>query len=276
MNADELERLELRLLFEALHQRYGYDFRDYAEASILRRVRTFLPMAACTTLSELIPRVLHDPGVFSRLVQAISVPVTEMFRDPFVYQALREQVLTVLKTWPFTKIWHAGCATGEEAYSMAILLHEAALADRATIYGTDFNDDALATAREGIYALDRMQRFTKSYQEAGGRRSFADYYHARYASAVLAPSLKASVTFTNHNLVVDGELGEMHLIVCRNVLIYFNRELQNRVLSLFADSLVHGGFLCIGPKEDLRFSDVAHRFEPVDATARIYRRIGSL
>lgn len=275
MTDDALERLELRLLFEALHARHGYDFRGYAEASILRRVRSFLPAAGCTHIAELIPKVLRDDALFSGLVQAISVPVTEMFRDPFVYRALRAQVLPVLKTWPFAKIWHAGCATGEEVYSMAVLLAEAELSDRSTIYGTDFNDNALRTARAGIYPLEQMQRFTKSYQEAGGLRSFAEYYHARYESAALDASLKANLMFANHNLTVDGELGEMHLIVCRNVLIYFNRDLQDRVLSMFADSLVHGGFLCIGPKEDLKFSSAADQFEVVDRTARIYRRIGS-
>ena len=274
MNTTEIEDIELRLLLQALYLRYGYDFRSYAQASVDRRVRSFLPSCDASRISELIPKVLHDEAVFSRLVQTLSITVTDMFRDPFVYRALREHVAPVLKTWPNVKVWHAGCATGEEVYSTAILLQEEGLYDRTTVYATDFNDDALSKARDGIYELDRMQEFTRSYQEAGGKRSFSDYYHARYEAAAVGAGLKKNVTFVNHNLATDSSFGEMHLIVCRNVLIYFNRELQDRALSLFAESLVHGGFLCIGTHEDLQFSAVADRFEQVDCSARIYKRVG--
>jgi chemotaxis protein methyltransferase CheR len=275
MTDSEIEEVEITLLLEAVFRRYGYDFRCYARASVGRRVRGLLPSCGCASVADLIPKVLHDQDVFARLAQVLSITVTEMFRDPFVYRALRDQVLPVLRTWPRIKVWHAGCATGEEVYSLAILLTEEGLYDRATIYATDFNDDAIARAREGIYDLDRMREFTKAYQEAGGRRSFADYYHARYASAVVAAGLKAHITFANHNLAVDRVFGEMHLVICRNVLIYFNRELQDRVLSLFSESLVNGGFLCLGTKEDLRFSPAAREFEEVDRKARVYKRVMS-
>ena len=272
MNPDQIEAIELSLLLETLFLRYGYDFRSYARASVERRVRNFLPSCNCARISDLIPRVLHEEALFSQLVQTLSISVTEMFRDPFVYQTLAEKVFPVLHTWPYVKVWHAGCATGEEAYSMAILLREEGIYDRCTLYATDFNDQSLAQAREGIYGLDQVREWTASYQAAGGRATFGDYYHARYGSAVLAPDLRSRLTFANHNLAIDGIFGEMHLVVCRNVLIYFNRELQDRVLTLFAESLVHGGFLCIGTKEDLQFSSVAPLFDVVDAKARIYKR----
>jgi len=272
MNEYEIRDIELNLLLEALYQRYGYDFRSYARASIDRRVRSFLVTAGCASISALIPMIMHDETVFSRLAQALSITVTEMFRDPFVYRAMRQQVIPILRTWPHIKVWHAGCATGEEVYSVAILLHEEGLYERSIIYATDFNDEALARARDGIYELDRMREFTKSYQEAGGRNSFSDYYHARYNSAVISPRLKSNITFANHNLAADGVFGEMHLVICRNVLIYFNGDLKNRALKLFSDSLVNGGFLCIGTKEDLQFSSVASGFSVVDQKARIYKR----
>lgn len=273
MKSDDIDDIELNLLLDAVFQRYGYDFRSYARASVERRVRSFLPSAGCQRVSELIPLLLHDEAVFAALVQALSITVTDMFRDPFVYRALRQVVVPVLRTWPHVKVWHAGCATGEEVYSTAIVLQEEGLYERTTLYATDYNDEALAKAREGIYAIDRVREFTKAYQDAGGQGSFADYYHARYEAAAIGSELKRNLTFANHNLATDGAFGEMHLVVCRNVLIYFNRDLQDRVLSLFAESLVNGGFLCIGTHEDLQFSSVADAFEEVDRAARIYRRV---
>ncbi len=272
MNAADLESLEVDLLLEAIYQRYGYDFRSYARASIDRRVRQFMSSRGVDQISELIPRVLHDMEFFSQLARYFSIAVTEMFRDPFVYRVLREEVLTILRTYPFVKIWHAGCATGEEVYSLAIMLQEEGLYDRVTIYGTDFNDEVLERARQGIYPADRIQEFTRNYRDAGGKRSFSEYYHAQYDSAVLNAELKQRITFANHNLVTDAVFGEMHLVVCRNVLIYFNRELQNRALGLFEESLVRGGFLCLGTKEDLHLTAVAGSFETVDSKARIYKK----
>ena len=259
-------------MLEAVFQRYGYDFRSYARASIERRVRQFLTTSGCQSVSEMIPRVMHDEQFFSRLAQSFSISVTEMFRDPFFYAALRQKVIPLLKTWPHVKIWHAGCATGEEVYSLAIVLKEAGLLERATIYATDFNDAALGKAREGIYALERVRQATENYQQSGGKEFFSDYYHARYDAATMDGALRQRITFSNHNLASDNAFGEMHLVFCRNVLIYFNRELQNRALGLFTESLVHGGFLCLGSKEDLQFTEVSADYAKVDDRARIYKR----
>lgn len=267
-----IENIEIDLLLEAIYRRWGFDFRSYARASIERRTAQFLPSAGCTFVAELIPKVLRDAGLFSRLARHFSIPVTELFRDPWVYLALREKVLPMLKTWPHIKVWHAGCATGEEVHSMAIMLKEEGLYDRTTIYATDFNDEALELSRLGIYEIARLKEASRNYQRAGGRTSLAEYYHARYEAAAMDTALRERVVFSGHNLATDAAFGEMHLILCRNVLIYFNRELQERVLGLFTESLVHGGFLCLGTKEDLRFSSVNGQYEVVDRKARIYRK----
>lgn len=272
MNRAETERIEIELLLEAIFQRYGYDFRSYSRASIERRTRQFLTTSGCASVSEMIPRVLHDEQFFSRLAQSFSISVTEMFRDPFFYAALREKVVPLLKTWPHVKIWHAGCATGEEVYSLAIVLEEAGLLERATIYATDFNDAALSKAREGNYELSKLRQATENYQQSGGTESFSDYYHARYDAATMDGALRQRITFSNHNLASDSAFGDMHLVFCRNVLIYFNRELQNRALGLLTESLVHGGFLCLGSKEDLQFTQVSDDYAKVDERARIYKR----
>ena len=272
MKSTEIERIETDLLLEAIFQRHGYDFRSYARASIERRIRQFLSGSGCASVSEMIPRVLHDREFFSRLARYFSISVTEMFRDPFVYRLLRERVVPLLKTWPFFKIWHAGCATGEEAYSLAIVLKEEGIYDRATIYATDFNDEALERAREGVYEVSKMKAATRYYQQSGGRSSFSDHYHAHYAAAVMDSSLKERMTFANHNLAVDEAFGEMHLVICRNVLIYFNRELQNRALGLLTESLVHGGLLCLGTKENLLLTDLAPRYDVMEGKARLYKR----
>ncbi len=268
----EFEAIEIDLLLEAIFRRYGYDFRSYARASIERRIRLFLSASGCSSISGMIPKVIHDKEFFSRLVRYFSVSVTEMFRDPSVYRVVREKVVPLLKTWPHIKIWLAGCATGEEVYSLAILLKEEGLYERATIYATDFSDEALACAREGIYDLAKLQDATRNYQKAGGKRSFSEYYLARYDAATMDASLKGKIVFSSHNLAMDGVFGDMHLIFCRNVLIYFNRDLQNRALTLFTDSLVHGGYLCLGTKETLQFTDVSHCYDVVDGKARIYKK----
>ena len=272
MKQNEIEHIEINLLLDAMVHRYGYDFRSYARASVERRIKNFLTTTPYEKISEMIPIILHDEAAFSSLAQSFSVTVTEMFRDPFFYRALREKVIPVLKTWPYIKVWHAGCATGEEVYSMAILLSEEDLLARATIYATDFNDASLATAKEGIYELERIKAFSKSYQEAGGKHAFSDYYHAKYDSAVMNGALKKRITFANHNLAADQAFGEMHLILCRNVLIYFNRELQNRALHIFFESLVNGGYLCLGTREDIHFSAVATLFQEVNGRAKIFKR----
>ncbi len=270
-----VEQIEMDLLLEAIYQRWGYDFRSYARASLERRATQFLARSGCSSIGELIPRVLRDASLFSSLVRSFSVSVTELFRDPAVYLALREEVVPLLRTWPHIKVWHAGCATGEEVYSLAIVLTEEDLYERATIYATDFNDEALESARRGIYEISRLSDASRGYQLAGGKSSLANYYHACYGAAAMDASLRRRIVFSSHNLATDATFGEMHLILCRNVLIYFNRELQDRVIGLFTQSLVRGGFLCLGTKEDLRFSARGSSYETVNPTARLYRSRGA-
>ncbi|MDD2468127.1 MAG: protein-glutamate O-methyltransferase CheR [Desulfobulbus sp.] len=267
-----IESVEIDLLLEAIYLRYGYDFRSYARASIERRIRQFLSGSGCVLVSEMIPKVLHDRDFFSRLARYLSISVTELFRDPWVYRTVREKVTPILRTWPHIKVWHAGCATGEEVYSLAILLKEERLYDHATIYATDFNDESLDHARSGIYEMQKIKEATRKYQQTGGKKSFSEYYHARYESVAMDNALKERIVFSSHNLASDSVFGEMHLVFCRNVLIYFNSDLQNRVLRLFSESLVHGGFLCLGPKEDLRFTSEYDHYEVVDDKARIYKK----
>ena len=274
MNKGEIENIEIELLLEAIHRRYGYDFRSYARASIERRIGQFMSHAGFSRICEIIPQLLDNPDLFSELVQYFSISVTEMFRDPFVYCAIRQDLVPLLRTWHHVKIWHAGCATGQEVYSLAIVLKEEGLYDRTTIYATDFNDSCLETARAGIYRPRDIQEATRNYQKAGGRNSFSRYYHSMYDAVQMDNQLRDRITWANHNLVTDGVFGEMHLVCCRNVLIYFNQDLQNRVLRVFTDSLVNGGFLCLGTKEDLRFTEVSGHYESVDAKAKIYKKRG--
>ncbi len=272
ISPDDLARIEIGLLLEAICQRYGYDFRSYARETIDRRVGQFVTDAKLASVAELIGRVLREPSLFYRLLGYFSVNVTSLFRDPFVYAALRRRVLPVLRTWPHIKVWDAGCATGEEVYSLAILLSEEGLYDRSTLYATDISAPAIATAKAGIYSLDTILRGSAQYLEAGGRGSLSDYYHARYEAAAIDPALRRGVTFARHNLAMDASFGEMQLVVCRNVLIYFNRALQDHVLELLWESLDNGGFLCLGDKETIAFTSVADRFEVVDDEARIYKK----
>jgi chemotaxis protein methyltransferase CheR len=272
MNFDEIEKIELELFLDAIHLRYGYDFRHYARASIRRRVRHILGKSEYKHISDLIPLLLHDEQFAHKAIYDFSITVTEMFRDPDFYRAVRGKVAPYLKTYPFIKIWVAGCATGEEVYSVAILLQEEKLYNRVKIYGTDINDIALKKASDGIYALKDVQQYTASYQKAGGLQSFADYYHAEYNSAIMDQSLKSNLIFTNHNLATDNSFSEVQVIFCRNVLIYFDRSLQNWVLNTFANSLSRGGFLCLGSKETLEFSTVYDQFKVIDAEQRIYQK----
>ncbi|MGA1874782.1 MAG: CheR family methyltransferase [bacterium] len=273
MEKREIENRELDLLLETIYQHYGYDFRHYSKASMKRRVKQFLSKSDCSDIMEMTSKVVSDKSFFALLVQDLSITVTEMFRDPGFYRALRQYVVPYLKTYPFIKVWHAGCATGEEVYSMAILLKEEGFYDRAIMYATDFNDAALQKAKEGIYPLEYIQSYTTNYQKAGGTGSFSEYYYARYDSVIMNKSLKKNITFANHNLVTDSAFGEMHLILCRNVLIYFDKTLQNQVLNLFKESLIHYGFLCLGVKEGLQFSDVVHNFKVIEGRQRIYRKM---
>ena len=269
----DLERLEVELLLEGVFRHYGFDFRSYAYASIRRRLWKRVEGEGLRTISALQDRILHDPEAMERLLLDLSVNVTAMFRDPSFYQEFRERVVPMLRTYPFIRIWHAGCSTGEEVYSMAILLEEEGLYDRARLYATDINDVVLQRAKQGIFPLDRMQEYTENYLRAGGKRSFSEYYTAKYDGAIFSPALTRNVIFSQHNLVTDRSFSEFHVIFCRNVLIYFDKTLQNRVHSLFYDSLVMFGILALGSKESLKFSQHEPRYEKVSPTEKLYRKV---
>jgi chemotaxis protein methyltransferase CheR len=269
----DLERVEIELLLEGVFRQYGFDFRSYAYASIRRRLWKRVEAENLLNLSELQARVLHDQDAMERLLLDLSVNVTSMFRDPLFYVAFRKTVIPLLRTYPFIRIWHAGCSTGEEVYSMAIMLEEAGLYDRARIYATDINDVVLQQARRGIFPLDRMQEYTENYIRAGGNRSFSEYYTAMYDGAIFDQRLVRNVVFAQHNLVTDRSFSEFHVIFCRNVLIYFDKDLQNQVHSLFYDSLVRLGVLCLGSKESLKFSKYEPSYERLDTSEKIYRKV---
>jgi len=268
---DEFD-IELRLLLEAVYLRYQQDFRHYAPASLRRRVRQAMERYGCATVSELQGRILHDPSAFAAMMQYLTVQVSEMFRDPPYFRALREKVVPLLRTYAFSKVWVAGCSTGEEAWSIAILLHEEKLLGRTLIYATDINPDALRVAEAGVYALDRIAGFSTNYLQAGGDASLADYYTAAYGNAVFDKRLRSQIVFSDHSLATDTVFSEVELVSCRNVLIYFDRELQSRAVGLFHDSLSPRGFLGIGSRESLRFTAYAAQFEEFDAGERIYRK----
>lgn len=267
----DVEDIEMQLFVRGMQLRHGYDFSEYAPASLKRRVQQLVRTHDTGSISELNRRLLHEDGFVSRVIEGLSVPVSEMFRDPAVFRALRDKVLPVLASYPEINIWQAGCAHGQEVYSLAILLEEAGLYERTRIYATDFNDAALAIATEGIYASRDAREWSRHYLEAGGRRSLSDYYNARYDFIKLDSRLRRQVTFFNHNLVTDEVFCEAHLILCRNVLIYFSNSLQDRTLGLFRDSLVRGGFLCLGSRENIDFSPTATGFTDVDPARRIYQ-----
>ena len=264
--------IELRLLIEAIYLKYSYDFRDYSGASIKRRVNHALHQFECKTISALQERVLHDPAAFMQLLQLLTIPVSEMFRDPAHFLAIRREVVPLLRTYPSIKIWIAGCSTGEEVYSMAILLREEGLLERTIIYATDINPRSLERAKQGIFSLENIRAYTRNYQEAGGQSSFADYYTAAYDYAIFDKSLRDNVTFADHSLATDSVFSETQLISCRNVLIYFNKKLQDRAFGLFHESLCHRGFLVLGSKETLDFSSYSKQFEPLVKQERIYRK----
>jgi chemotaxis protein methyltransferase CheR len=266
-----LEDIEVGLLLEGVYRHHGYDFRDYSMASLRRRVRQFLGDEGLATVSGLQERVLHDPRCLQRFVLALSVNVTSMFRDPAFYRALRERVVPLLRTYPKVRIWHAGCSTGEEVYSFAIVLEEEGLYERSHIYATDMNEPVLARAAAGEVPLRGMRENTANYIRSGGRRSFASFYTAAGDRAVLQPALRRNMVFAQHNLVTDGTFNEFNVVLCRNVLIYFNRPLQDRVHRLFYQSLVRFGFLCLGAKETVQFT--AHEPAYEDLGERIYRKV---
>jgi chemotaxis protein methyltransferase CheR len=272
MAQEALEDLELELLLEALYRRHGFDFRGYALASLRRRVWRRVELDGLGTITALTDRVLHDDETLARLMGDLSINVTEMFRDPGFHRALRDLAIPLLRTYPFVRVWNAGCSTGEEAYSVAIALDEAGLLDRARIYATDMNEGALAQARAGAFPLERMRAYTENYQRAGGTRSLSEYYTTRGASAVFDPRLAGNVVFAQHNVATDRSFNEFHLIICRNVMIYFGRDLQRHVHELFLDSLVPLGLLGLGRKEAIHPPELAARYEPLEAAEKLFRR----
>lgn len=263
---------EIVQLLEAMFQVYGYDFREYSKAHITRRLSNRLILSGITSFSELKDRAVRDPEFAAILVQDLSITVTEMFRDPLFFLALRREVVPILKTYSFIRIWHAGCSTGEEVYSLAILLKEEGLLDRCTIYATDFNQAALDSGRAGIYSSDKIKEYTVNYQKSGGKESFGEYFTSNYNRVIMDNHLKKNIVWASHNLVTDGVFAEMHLVLCRNVLIYFERNLQNKVQKLFYNSLINGGVLCLGAKETIGYSEIADFYTALNKTQRIFKK----
>jgi chemotaxis protein methyltransferase CheR len=269
----ETETLELQLLLEGVYRQYGFDFREYAPASLKRRVWRRVHAEGTETISGLLERVLHDPDVMERLLLDLSINVTSMFRDPTFYAAFREKIVPFLRTYPFTRVWIAGCSTGEEVYSLAILLHEEGIHDRARIYATDINEAVLERAREGVFPLEKMQEYTENYIRAGGKQSFSEYYLAKYEGALFDRTLTDNVVWAPHNLVQDRSFNTFNVILCRNVMIYFDRALQTRVHQLFHDSLERFGILALGHKESIRFTGIEDAYEELDAQEKLYRKV---
>ena len=271
--AIELEEIELQLLLEGIYRHYGLDFRDYAAASLKRRIHETMRNEGAHTVSAYQDKVLHDSMCMDRLLLALSINVTAMFRDPSFYATFRRKVVPLLRTYPFVRIWHAGCATGEEVYSMAILLQEENLYAKCRIYATDMNKEVLRKAREGIFPLSAMKEYTNNYIQAGGNRFFSDYYTAQYGSVIFRPSLIENVVFSEHNLATDSSFNEFQVVLCRNVMIYFNKTLQARVHNLIYDSLSMFGVFGIGNKESLRFTSREQFYEELDDKDKLYRKV---
>ncbi|HEY2092186.1 MAG TPA: protein-glutamate O-methyltransferase CheR [Thermoanaerobaculia bacterium] len=269
----ELEKLEVRLLTEGVFEHYGFDFRDYSYPSLRRRIWKRVFAEGLVTVSALTNKVLHEPQAMERLLLDLSINVTAMFRDPTFYAAFRHKVVPLLRTYPFIRIWHAGCSTGEEVYSMAILLQEEGIYDRCRIYATDINEAVLQKAKSGIFPINTMQENTSNYIAGGGHGTFSDYYTARYDYAIFRPQLRDNVVFAQHNLVTDASFNHFNVILCRNVLIYFNNALQERVQQLFLNSLEMFGILGLGKKETIRYTSVAEHFDVLDEEERLYRRV---
>ncbi|MDF0552229.1 protein-glutamate O-methyltransferase CheR [Kamptonema sp. UHCC 0994] len=272
-NGHELETIEIQLLLEGMFRYYGFDFRNYAFASIKRRIWKTIHSEKLNSVSGLQEKVLHNPAYLDRLLLDFSVNVTAMFRDPSFYITFRNKVVPLLRTYPFIRIWHAGCSTGEEVYSMAILLKEEGLYNRCRIYATDMNEVVLKKAKAGIFPLKQMQEYTQLYQQAGGKKSFSEYYTAAYDNAIFRTSLKENIIFSHHNLATDSSFNEFNVILCRNVLIYFNSALQDRVHKLFHESLAMFGVLGLGHQESLKFTPYEKHYEEIESREKLYRRI---
>jgi chemotaxis protein methyltransferase CheR len=273
MEAAAVLDMELRLLLEAIYLRFHYDFREYSMSSLRRRVSQAMIQLNCPSVSRLQEKLLHDADAFPALLQYMTVQVSDMFRDPSYWRSMRQLVLPVLGTYPSLKVWIAGCSTGEEVYSMCILLREEGLLDRSLVYATDINAESLRRAQSGVFEMERVPRFSRSYRESGGRGSLADYYTAAYESAVFDKTLVKNVVFSDHSLATDSVFSEVQLVSCRNVLIYFNTALQERAIKLFNESLVRKGFLGLGSKESLRSIAAGAAFDEVVREDRIFQKL---
>jgi chemotaxis protein methyltransferase CheR len=274
MSGDSTESLGIDLLLEGIHRHYGFDFRGYARGSLTRRVRHRAREEGVHTATGLLDLVLHDTAVMQRLLYDLSINVTSMFRDPGFYRSFREHVVPMLKTYPFVRIWNAGCSTGEETYSLAILLAEVGLLERTRIYATDMNGAVLERAASGVFPIEKMREYTGNYIEAGGARAFSEYYTTGYGGARFDQALSENIVFAQHNLVSDRSFNEFHAIVCRNVMIYFDKSLQDDVHELFHASLVMFGVLGLGSRESIRGTRHADAYDELDGDARLYRRVG--
>jgi len=268
----DLFNIELQLLLEAIFLRYGYDFRNYSKAHIKRRVLHRLGTSQLSTVTQLLDKVLRDRVFFREFLDDLSINVTEMFRDPEFYKSLRENIIPKLQTYAYFKIWHAGCSTGEEAYSLAILLKEEGLLDRCQVYATDFNQKVLEIAKEGVYHKDDIEQYERNYLLSGGINKLSDYYKSMYGSVMFNKELSSRIVFADHNLVTDSVFADVHLILCRNVMIYFEKNLQENVLNLFYESLVPSGILCLGTKESIKFTRFEKLFETIDEKQKIFKK----
>ncbi|MBF0408060.1 MAG: protein-glutamate O-methyltransferase CheR [Candidatus Riflebacteria bacterium] len=271
-NSNEIEKIELELLLEAVWQRHGYDFRKYSRNSLYRRVKHFITNEKIASISDLIPRIIHEEGFLRILLNELTIQVSEIFRDPGFYSVFRKNVLPVLKTWPIIRIWSAGCAGGEEAYSLAIVLHEEGVYQRSLIYATDLNEEALKQAREGIFSVSKMREYSGNYQKSDGKGSLSDYFTVNYGSAIIDSNLRKNIVFSMHNLVSDGIFTEANVVLCRNVMIYFNSDLKNKVVDTFTESISSGGFLCLGTKENLFECTSKTRYSEFDRKYKIFRK----
>lgn len=272
-NSEDIEKIEITLLLEGIYQRYGHDFRNYAYPSIKRRIKHRLDLERLESLSQLQQKVLYDPLYMDKLLLDFSINVTEMFRDPEFYRSFRKHIVPLLHSYPFIRIWHAGCSTGEEAYSMAILLHEEGLYNKSKIYATDMNSQVIEKAKKGVFSFDKMQQYTSNYQKGGGKEEFSEYYTANQYGVKFQPFLSEHIVFAQHNLVTDSSFNEFNVILCRNVLIYFDKHLQHQVHGLFKESLSRFGILGLGSKESIRFTPYMENYEEVDAENKLYKKI---
>ncbi|TGE38944.1 protein-glutamate O-methyltransferase CheR [Desulfosporosinus fructosivorans] len=272
-SCSELEKIEIHLLLEGIYSYYGYDFRNYVSASIRRRIWYRIRAERIQNVSSLQEKVLHDPSAMARLLSDFSIHVSEMFRDPRFFESFRKNVVPLLKELPFVRIWHAGCSTGEEVYSMAIILYEEGLYNKTKIYATDMNEDLLKKAKEGVYSLDKMRTYMDNYQTAGGLNEFRKYFEVSNDKVIFHPFLTQNVIFAQHNLAIDHSFNEFHVIICRNVMIYFDKVLQNRVHGLFYESLCPSGILGLGDKEDIAYNHYSHYYKAFDHEQKIYQKV---